>query len=311
MNDYEKQLHEAWNRVQPYNGSTVQLSVQHPLEWYVGYYAPTQKAVILISDSPVKNVESLKSIVFNCAQRQDGKYAIAFILVSREMEEVYITMCGDIIRYSSTEQTPANALIRVIGRYRQWIKLLEHQRSALMSSAAQKGLIGELYYLRNKLQSGMNPADAIAGWVGPEGADQDFQYQDGWHEIKTTGLSSSEISISSIEQLDNDADGELIVVRADKCADTKPNGVTLKKMVESVLSLLQSNYAAADAFHAKLSSAGYMDLPEYDQQYYYIAGTEAYSVTSSFPRIKRSALPSPITQCSYSISISSLAQWKK
>lgn len=311
MNDYEKQLHDAWNRVQPYNGSTVQLSVQHSLEWYVGYYSPTQKAVILINDAPVKNVESLKSIAFNCAKRQDGKYAIAFILLSREMEEVYITMCGDIIRYSSSEKTSADALIRVIGRYKQWIKLLEHQRSAVMSSSAQKGLIGELYYLSETLKTGMNPIDAVAGWVGPEGADQDFQYQDGWHEIKTTGVSSSEISISSVEQLDNDEEGELIVVRADKCADTKPNSVTLKKMVDSVISLLQSNYAAMDGFHTKLSSAGYMDLPEYDQQHYFISGMDAYNVDSDFPRITRVSLPSQITQCSYSLSLSSLTQWKK
>ena len=149
MNDYEQQLHNAWNRV-TYNGATVRLAVQHPLEWYVGYYTASQKAVILISDSPVKNVESLKSIAFNCAQRQDGKYALAFILLSKEMEEVYITMCGDIIRFSSVESAPAKALIQVIGRYKQWIKLLEHQRSALMGTSAQKGLIGELYYLKTR-----------------------------------------------------------------------------------------------------------------------------------------------------------------
>ena len=220
MNDYEQQLHNAWNRV-TYNGTTVRLAVQHPLEWYVGYYTASQKAVILISDSPVKNVESLKSIAFNCAQRQDGKYALAFILLSKEMEEVYITMCGDIIRFSSVESSPAKALIQVIGRYKQWIKLLEHQRSALMGASAQKGLIGELYYLKTRLESGMNEEEALIGWVGPEGADQDFQYTDGWHEIKATGISSSEVGISSIEQLDNDETGELIIVRIDKCADEK------------------------------------------------------------------------------------------
>lgn len=310
MNDYEQQLHNAWNRV-TYNGATVRLAVQHPLEWYVGYYTASQKAVILISDSPVKNVESLKSIAFNCAQRQDGKYALAFILLSKEMEEVYITMCGDIIRFSSVESAPAKALIQVIGRYKQWIKLLEHQRSALMGASAQKGLIGELYYLKTRLESGMNEEEALIGWVGPEGADQDFQYTDGWHEIKATGISSSEVGISSIAQLDNDETGELIIVRIDKCADEKKGSITLRSMVQSIFPLLHSNYSAFEAYNAKLSKVGYMDLPEYDQQFYYISGKEIYSVDCDFPRLRRASLPSEVTQCNYSLSIASIEKWKK
>ncbi len=310
MNDYEQQLHNAWNRV-TYNGATVRLAVQHPLEWYVGYYTASQKAVILISDSPVKNVESLKSIAFNCAQRQDGKYALAFILLSKEMEEVYITMCGDIIRFSSVESAPAKALIQVIGRYKQWIKLLEHQRSALMGASAQKGLIGELYYLKTRLESGMNEEEALIGWVGPEGADQDFQYTDGWHEIKATGISSSEVGISSIEQLDNDETGELIIVRIDKCADEKKGSITLRSIVQSIFPLLHSNYSALEAFNAKLNKVGYMDLPEYDQQFYYISGKDIYSVDSDFPRLRRASLPSEVTQCNYSLSIASIEKWKK
>lgn len=310
MNDYEQQLHNAWNRV-TYNGTTVRLAVQHPLEWYVGYYTASQKAVILISDSPVKNVESLKSIAFNCAQRQDGKYALAFILLSKEMEGIYITMCGDIIRFSSVESAPAKALIQVIGRYKQWIKLLEHQRSALMGASAQKGLIGELYYLKTRLESGMNEEEALIGWVGPEGADQDFQYTDGWHEIKATGISSSEIGISSIEQLDNDETGELIIVRIDKCADEKKGSITLRSIVQSIFPLLHNNYSALEAYNAKLSKVGYMDLPEYDQQFYYISGKETYAVGCDFPRLRRVSLPSEVTQCNYSLSIASIEKWKK
>lgn len=310
MNDYEQQLHNAWNCV-TYDGSTVRLAVKHSLEWYVGYYTESQKAVVLISDSPVKNIESLKSIAFNCAQRQDGKYALAFILLSKEMEEVYITMCGDIIRFSSNESSPAKALIQVIGRYKQWIKLLEHQRSALMGSSAQKGLIGELYYLKYCLESGMNLEETIVGWVGPEGADQDFQFSDGWHEVKATGISSSEIGISSIEQLDNNESGELIIIRIDKCADEKKGSITLRSMVQSIIPLLNNDFSALESYNSKLSKAGYIDLPEYDQQYYYISKMETYMVDDAFPRLRRTCLPSEVTQCNYFLSISSIEKWKK
>ena len=310
MNDYEQQLHNAWNCV-TYNGSTVRLPIMHSLEWYVGYYSTSQKAVILISDSPIKNVESLKSIAFNCAQRQDGKYALAFILLSKEMEEVYITMCGDIIRFSSTEDSSSKALLKVIGRYKQWIKLLEHQRSALLGASAQKGLMGELYYLKKRLERGMSVEEAINGWVGPEGADQDFQYSDGWHEIKATGVSSTEVAISSIEQLDNDESGELIIVRIDKCSEEKNGGITLRSMIQSIIPMLDNNYSALESYNMKLTQVGYMDLPEYDRQCYFIAGMEVYSVANGFPRLRRADLPTEVTQCNYSLSIASIAEWEK
>lgn len=137
----------------------------------------------------------------------------------------------------------------------------------------------------------MNEEDAIDGWVGPEGADQDFQYPDGWHEIKATGVSSPEVGISSIEQLDNDEPGELIIVRIDKCADDKKGSITLRTMVQAILPFLNSNFSALEAYNAKLSQVGYMDLPEYDHQSYYISDMEVYSVDSEFPRLRRTSVP--------------------
>ena len=121
------------------------------------------------------------------------------------------------IRFSSTENDRARSLICVLKRYAAWLKLLQHKNSALLGVAAQKGLIGELLYLKDRIERGMPVADALAGWVGPEGADQDFVYEDGWHEIKTTGAESAKVTISSAEQLDSAQSGELVVMRVDRC----------------------------------------------------------------------------------------------
>ena len=134
--------------------------------------------------------------------------------MDRKQEDVFITMAGDIIEYSNVE-TDDIALLKVLRRYNAWLKLLDHKSNAVLGSNTQKGLIGELLFLKEQIENGMLPSVALEGWVGSEGADQDFVYADCWHEIKSTGASSSEISISSVEQLDRNDEGELVIYRID------------------------------------------------------------------------------------------------
>ena len=246
MNDYEQELRDKWSNISYQQGGSLELGIQHPLEWHVGYFSPEAKSIVIVSDEPVSMIESSKSIQASCMPRKDGRYATSFTLVSREQEDVFITMCGDMIRFSSTENDRSRSLARVLKRYTAWLKLLQHKNSALLGATAQKGLIGELLYLKDRIERGMSAADALAGWVGPEGADQDFAYEDGWHEIKTTGAASAEVTISSAEQLDNAQPGELVVMRVDKCAPAQTGAFTLYKLVHQIIGMLNVSAGAAD-----------------------------------------------------------------
>lgn len=311
MNDYEQELREKWSRISYQEGGSLELGIEHPLEWHVGYFSPEAKSIVIVSDDPVSKIESSKSIQASCMPRKDGRYATSFTLTSREQEDVFVTMCGDMIRFSSIETDRAQSLSKVVKRYAAWLRLLRHKNSALLGSAAQKGLIGELLYLRDRLETGMPEMDALAGWVGPEGADQDFVYEDGWHEIKTTGASSAEVIISSAEQLDNEHPGELIVMRVDKCAPAQTGAFTLHKLVHQIIRMLRSSIGASDSFVLKLASAGYIDLPEYDQQNFVFSSKAVYSVDNEFPCLKRSCLPAEIVNVNYALSLPSLEAWKK
>lgn len=207
MSGKENELREKWNTINYYSGGALKLSVKHPLEWYVRYATPEHKSVVIVSQKAIKKIDSSKCIDASCNQRKDGKYAISFTLMDRKQEDVFITMAGDIIEYSNVE-TDDIALLKVLRRYNAWLKLLDHKSNAVLGSNTQKGLIGELLFLKEQIENGMLPSVALEGWVGSEGADQDFVYADCWHEIKSTGASSSEISISSVEQLDRNDEGE-------------------------------------------------------------------------------------------------------
>ena len=97
MENSERELREKWNSINYYAGGSLQLSIDHPLEWHVRYASPEQKSVVIVSDNPVNNIASSKSIEAECNERKDGRYAISFTLVNRSQEDVFITMSGDIM----------------------------------------------------------------------------------------------------------------------------------------------------------------------------------------------------------------------
>lgn len=311
MNNYENELREKWNAINYHFGGSLQLAIEHPLDWYVRYVTQDQRSVVIISDTPVDKIDSSKSIETACNPRKDGKYAISFTLMDRNQEDVFITMSGDIIEFSRVESIPQSALMRVLRRYAAWMKLLDHKHNALLGINAQKGLIGELLYLKEIIEFGLKPSEAVAGWLGPDGADQDFSYDDGWHEIKVTGLSSAFVSISSIEQLDSDALGELIIFRIDRCAPAQPGAFTLYKLVHSIFDLMLTDVGALDDFVLKLGSAGYIDMPEYDKQFFVFSSKQAYCVNEGFPRMRRQEVSTEIINAEYQLSIPSLAAWAK
>lgn len=306
----ENELREKWNSINYYSGGSLKLSVEHPLEWYVRYVSPEHKSIVIVSPKAINKIESSKCIEASCNQRKDGNYAIDFTLMDKKQEDVFITMAGDIIEYSNVD-TADIALLKVLRRYNAWLKLLDHKASAILGSDMQKGLIGEVLFLKEKIISGISPSVTLAGWVGPEGADQDFVYADCWHEIKATGVSSTAVTISSVEQLDRNDEGELIVYRIDKCAPEQPGAFTLYGLVHNVIELILQSGGTPDEFVLKLGAAGYIDMKEYDKQYYSLSSKQTYCVDGLFPRIRRVDIPVEIIKMEYQINIPSIKNWEK
>lgn len=311
MNTYEEELRKKWDSINYHDGGSLQLAVAHPLNWYVRYATRAHKSLVIVSETSADKITSSKSIEAACNLRKDGSYAISFTLINREQEDVFISMSSDIIEYSRVEQRPIDSLKRVLRRYAAWMKLLDHKRNALLSSNAQKGLLAELLFLKEEIEKGIQPSVVVAGWVGPDGADQDFIYEDGWHEIKATGVSSSQVTISSVEQLDNPGEGELVVFRIDKCAPAHSGAITLYAMVHVLFEMMASNVKALDDFVLKLGSAGYIDMQEYDEQSFAVSERHSYLVDDAFPRIVRESLPVEIVNAEYQLDLPSLNPWAR
>ena len=260
-------LQKQWESISYKEGGFLQIDTDHPLEWHIGYQSVSQKTLLLISDAEIGTVESSKSMAVKRGRREtDNRWTLTFELLRNEQQDVFVILCCDVIEYSRSAGNAKDALALVISRYKQWSRLLESQKSGLMDEQKRKGLIGELLFLRGLIAAISSPLAEVEGWVGADGADQDFVYADCWYEVKTTGASATSVTISSFEQLDCSDEGELVIMRIDKTAPEKSGAFSLNELVQDICGKLEINSDVLDLFQAKLSAYGYIDLQEYSAQ---------------------------------------------
>lgn len=312
MKDIEKILNEAWNSINYYQGGSLQIGVDSILEWYVAYHSHSAKELAIVSRSPIYGIESSKSIIASCNKRNDGRFYISFQLVENAEKDVFMTMCANLIEYSADAKNEKEAIKKVASRYKQWRRLMEKRHSGILSDEKRRGLLGELFYLMKILQSGKGKKEALAGWVGPDGADQDFVYNGKWREIKSTDAASDKLTIHSLEQLGTKKDtGELIVYRIDRCAPETTGAMTLRKMVHIIGDILGDDPALVERYYEKLSTVGYIDMDIYEQYPYKYSRHEMYDVNETFPRITRMEIRAEVANCQYIISIPAINGWKR
>ncbi len=305
-------LENQWNSIKYKDGGFLQIDMQHPLEWHIGYQSISQRTLLLVSDTEFGTIESSKSIIVSRRRREyDNCWTLSFELLRNEQQDVFAILCCDIIEHSRSATNKAEALKLVFNRYKQWSKLLETQRNGLMDEHSRKGLLGELLFLEQRMATVGVILSTIQGWSGADGADQDFIYSDGWFEIKSIGVSATSVTISSLEQLDCTDEGELVIQQIDKVAPDKQGAFSLNDVVHRISTMLIGDIEALDLFRAKLSAYGYIDLQEYSEQKYFCSGTLRYLVDKSFPRITKNGVPTQVSSLHYELDLLALVNWRK
>jgi len=305
-------LEKQWNSIDYKDGGFLQINIPHPLEWHVGYLSISQRTLLLVSDADIEQVDSSKSMTVSRRRREtDNRWTLSLELLRNEQQGVFAILCCDIIEHSRFAADGKEAIKQVIKRYKQWSKLLETQRSGLMSEQSRKGLVGELLFLESRITKSKNILSAIEGWSGADNADQDFLYSDGWFEVKSISLSSASVFISSLEQLDCNDEGTLVIQKVEKTSPDKKGSFSLNDIVYRIIERLADEPDALDLFRAKLNSCGYIDLQEYSEQKYYHSETVQYRVDESFPKLTTKDVPTQIIAANYEISLPTLTSWQK
>lgn len=302
MIDFEK-LHGQWeNTLRIERGYT--LVDTQPLECYIGYDEKLRRTLLILTKRETKIPQSSKSVEINFRQRKDGKFSLTLSLMSEAESSVFLEMCRDLLTFAEGTRDEVTALKNFWQRYAHWQNLFVAAKNNLLTPEQQRGLIGELLFLREQITNNRPLKESVTGWLGPLKEPQDFSYGNTWFEIKTVMEQAEKIRIPSLEQLSIETVGKLIVFRLAKTSD----GFTLNSLVKNLLQLLSKSSVAAQKFEALLFTAGYVEHEEYDEQSYRLLETMRFTVDENFPRLTKKSLSPAIVEASYSLNLRELKE---
>ena len=306
------ELSDAWKEIIPQAGQSVgrRADKNHPLDFFITYDENRNMQMMLISEFLPTTPTSSQQISVRANFRHDGKYAVCFSLTDDSLQEQFVSLCWDIMHCTISTHSKASGVKAAVKRFCMWQKLFEEEKNKKLSDAEVKGLFGELCALKNVILMRYSPQTAVAGWIGPIGADRDFEFSDTWYEAKAVTLSKDIVTISSADQLDIGTEGTLLVLRIEKVSQNTPGAFTLNSLADEVRNSIQDPEARI-IFESRLSSSKYDPADPQADEPYFLHQIEYYRVNDDFPRIRRSNLPAAISNCTYSLSISGLQSWRQ
>lgn len=284
----------------------------HPLDLYIGIDRESNWTMLLICDFELPVLKSSRMISVQTGKRSDGQWALSLTLVDDSYKDIFLLLCNDIIDSARAITSRKKAAGFIAKRYNEWREMLANARGNLLSVSEAKGLLGEMYFLQKYLALTYGIDKAALSWTGPMKLHQDFIIDDTWFEVKTVSSTRSEVLVSSIEQLDCENPGELVVIRADRTSTTNENRITLNIVYNQLLAMIVDDSVKSE-FSNMLFRFGYFPRPEYDtaEYTYEIKDVQRYSVDLSFPCMRRNSIPESITDADYSLSLPSIASYRK
>ena len=302
LNDLQKK----WNETSPFSGGFLQVSEGHPLSVHVGY-ENDQRCFVILDTGRIESIDSSKAIDAVCIKISAGQFGLKFLLKYPSLDELFIKLCWDLMECSKDSEYPLKAML---DRYSNWLILLQKAKAGIMSVSRQKGLLAELLYLKDQIQL-VGEDEALAAWVGPEGCDQDFVFADSWSEVKATSKASNSVLISSLQQLDREDIGELIVYFMDKLSAQGDGDFSLSQVVDEVKNMIRLPHNK-DLYDCKLAMYGfyYNDADQYQNIYYSLSERRDYEVNHSFPRLSVKNVPREIIEARYRMDLASIESFR-
>ena len=281
------------------NHTYQRIDANYVVNIFLGYNEKGNMSMIITENGVEAKVKSSKFIEVSLKRREDKKLALAFDLLDEAYNSLFPIFCKDIITVcekAGVDMAISNALMR----WKYWRELFGRQSSHLLDSQEIKGLIGELIILKDRFIPKYAVAKSIESWMGPLLGHKDFEISDTWYEVKTIPENATQVTISSLEQLEADNDGHLIIVRLEDSNAVTDNTITLNTLVTSIVNLIDDP-EIIDLFRGKLDNMGYCPDLEYDKYNFILKSVCQYKIIPTFPRLRRKNTDPNIANVKYSI----------
>lgn len=245
--------------------------------------------------------------IYTLQSETENKIELYIYLLDNDLKDIFSLFIQNILEDIEKDVTESEAIKTTLNVVSKWKKLFDKINFNGLSIKQQKGLIGELLFLKYLLNNEKTSANAVNAWTG---AEQEFQSKDFTLgsvgiEIKFTSSKQPRIKVSSERQLDTENLSDLFLVLYSTEA-VKDNGFSLNSLVAQIRQTI-SNDEERSIFNAKLQLNGYFDEDsEHYGKMYSLKKIFGFTVTSDFPKIVKNQLPLGIYDTSYSIEISAV-----
>lgn len=186
----------------------------------------------------------------------------------------------------------------------KWSAFFKNKKTDGLTREQVKGLIGELFFLKNLLlNTDLTVDDILLSWRGPYDEGHDFVFEFTDYEIKTVDSSKNSVRISSEFQLESEKGKELILVVIFVNADVN-NGLSLKSLINDIKTIVLNKLGDNSIFINALAQKGLTigDLDQYEIYLYTPVEEISYDSTiENFPKLIRSSIPEEINKLNYNI----------
>ena len=303
MKTYDE-LKQQWNSC--HGQGQVLVDATHPLRMYLNINEDGNKEILVPVKRQEKRFKSTAAIGFRNYENKDSKY-LAIELLQPVLESEYVCLCYDLIESSRPCFSQGESLKALFEALKKWYYLLADPQREILPEREIRGLLGELQYMLDEIVAGKDEMDVIGAWKIHKDASRDFVFDAEWAEVKTIESTKDYITISSIDQLDHDMPGSLIVFKLDKTEITDPLGISLNTMVEKLKN--EVSFSAETELNQKLLSRGYSYNEQYDHLVFLFRGANRYNVDNDFPCITRDMLSPAIIRADYDIRLNMIERW--
>lgn len=282
---------------------------EYKVNIFLGYNEDGQMSMVITEPGKETLVKSSKLINVTLKRREDQKLALSFDLLDANYKSMFLVFCKDMI-VSCEKGGSQLAISNALMRWKYWKEMFGKKKSNILDKLEIKGLIGELLELRDFFMEKYGESTAIAGWMGPLLGHKDFEIGNTWHEIKTVSENAIQVNISSLEQLESDVDGHLIIVRLEEASAVSNLSINLNKVVLSLIDRIEDP-ESMDLFRTRLDNMGYVMDSEYDNYNFVYKGRQSYFVTETFPRLERKHVHPSIGNAKYTIMLDGISEFKE
>lgn len=241
------------------------------------------------------------------------KNTLLFKLLNNQHKDIFSILCEDLITSIAAESNEKQLIKIILNRFEKWKSLFIKIASNGLSPEEQRGLFGELFFLRKFLRVNTNFQQIISAWVGSSKEIRDFQMNNWAVEVKTTyGNNHQNIHISSERQLDNTHIENLLLYHL-SLEKAQEAGESLNEIVNSIYTILEDDIISLNRFKSKLYEAGYFvhHYNLYDSVGYFVRNDSFYKVENDFPRIQENEIRSGVGDVKYSIILSHCETYKQ